>query len=72
MDFKELQDLLRREKSKIIIIENGEPIMVILPYEEYKKQMSETLEEPFQNEPPAPPQDENADQEELTIDDLPL
>ena len=47
--------------------------MVILPYEEYKKQqINGTPPENFENEPLAPLADENGDQEELTIDDLPL
>ena len=67
MDLKELQDLLRREKSKIIIVENGEPLMVILPYEEYKKQNTIIENESSESLP-----EENGDQEELTVDDLPL
>ena len=67
MDLKELQDLLRREKSKLIIVENGEPLMVVLSYEEYKKQADN-----FDNEQVPSLPEESPDPEELTIDDLPL
>ena len=70
MDLKELQDVLRREKSKIIIVENGEPLMVILSYEEYKKQ--QTPVDNFDNEQVPSLPEESPDPEELTIDDLPL
>ncbi len=67
MDLKELQSLVKREKSRVIIIENGEPVLVVLPYEEYKK------EENFENGQALPlKEEENLDQEELTVDDLPL
>lgn len=77
MDLKEIQDLLKGEKGKIIIVENGEPLMVILPYEEYKKKGSGSnaddsgngngngISEPLPEEIPD-------SQSELTIDDLPL
>ena len=63
MDLKEIQAILQNEKGKIIIVENGEPTMVILPYQEYKN----GLEERIVNEVP-----ELKESDELTIDDLPL
>ncbi|MCP6726508.1 MAG: type II toxin-antitoxin system Phd/YefM family antitoxin [Patescibacteria group bacterium] len=63
MDLKDLQDLIKKEGGKVIIVENGEPIFVIVPYEEYRSKhgSKDTVEE---NIP--------ADEDELTIDDLPV
>ncbi len=73
MDLKELQDLLKTEKGKVIIVENGEPLMVILPYQEYKKQNTLESRESINNESALPlAEEENQGAEELTIDDLPL
>jgi len=63
MDLKELQELMDKEKGKVIIVENGKPVMVITPYQEYAKAQEE---EPFDGIEEAEPA------EELTIDDLPL
>ncbi len=67
MDLKELQDLIKKEKGKIIIVEDGEPTMVILSYGEYKNRNNK-------NELAAslPLPEDNGDSEELTVDDLPL
>lgn len=64
MDLKELQNILKREKSRIIFIEDGEPTMVVLPYEQYKNQS--------ENEEIPPLPEESINPEELTLDDLPL
>ena len=65
MDLKELQDLIKKEKAKVIIVENGEPIFVVIPYEEYRSKHSKnTVEEEVNNLP--------NDEDEITIDDLPV
>ena len=38
MDLKELKRILEKDKGKIIIVEDGKPIMVILPYEDFGEQ----------------------------------
>lgn len=38
MDFKLLKQILQKEKSKIVIVEDGKPLMVVLPFEEYLKE----------------------------------
>ncbi len=71
MDLKELQNLIQQEKGKVIIVENGEPIMVILPYQDYKKQ-GKKAEEPLPAAPLPEPLEAQESDDELTIDDLPL
>lgn len=68
MDLKELQAILQKEKGKIIIVENGAPVMVILPYETYKNQVLKSPQE--QREEMVEEQEPESD--ELTLDDLPL
>ena len=68
MDLEELKRILEKDKGKIIIVENGKPIMVILPYENLvAKDSSKDMQEPFEQE-----RGESEDPRELTIDDLPL
>ncbi len=64
MDLKELQDLIKKEGGKLIIVENGEPIFVVVSYEEYRSKHSN-------NKSVEEIQDVPADEDELTIDDLP-
>ena len=61
MELKELQDLIKREGGKVIIIEDGEPLFVVIPYEEYARKQKNT--EVSKEEP---------SEDELTIDDLPV
>lgn len=37
MNLNELKKLIAGDNSKIIIIENGEPLFVVMNFEEYKK-----------------------------------
>ena len=41
MDLEELKRILKKDKGKIIIVENGKPIMIILPYEDQDLQNSQ-------------------------------
>jgi hypothetical protein len=63
MDLEELKGILKRDKGKIIIVEDGKPVMIVLPYTNGEN----SIEEDFMEEEKfgAPPG-------ELTIDDLPL
>lgn len=63
MDLNEIKKLIEDEKGKIIIIENGEPVMVITSFNDYKKNKAKP--EPLPAEP-------NNNNEELKIEDLPF
>ena len=64
MELRELQDLIKREGGKVIIVENGEPIFVVVPYEEYRSKHGS-------NKSAQEVEDLPVDEDELTIDDLP-
>lgn len=57
MDFNELKNLIQQEGGKIIVVENGKPVMVVLSFEDFKARNKKV---------------EPENEEELTIDDLPL
>jgi hypothetical protein len=68
MDFKEIQEILKKEGGKIIIVENDRPQLVVMSFEEYKGKVlggrqGELERAPLPREP---------EEGELTIDDLPL
>ncbi len=59
MNLEEIKQILEKEKGKIVIVENGEPTMVISPFDNKKK-----------NKPNPVPQELTED--ELKIEDLPF
>ncbi len=80
MDLNEIKHIIEKEGGKIIVVENNRPLLVILPYEEYRgrgQSLSPVNRAEFQrNEPRVPAESVSQEQEtaprELTIDDLPL
>ena len=36
MDLNEIKQIIKNEGGKVIVVENGKPIMVIIDFEEYK------------------------------------
>ena len=66
MDLNEIKKLIEEEGKKIIIVENGEPIMVITSFADYTKKKLK----PEKKIDKAVPQE--PDEEELKIDDLPF
>jgi hypothetical protein len=68
MDLEELKNILQKDKGKIIIVENGKPLMVIVPYEALRTE-SPPEESP---DPRASQQELEPEPGELTIDDLPI
>jgi prevent-host-death family protein len=69
MDLQELKRILQKDKGKIIIVENGKPLMVVIPYEDFAGQNNqEEIAEVLGNEEEIGPTGPG----ELTIDDLPL
>ena len=71
MDLKDLKHLIRNGE-RVVIVEDGKPILVVLPFEEYDRQRMNRV--PNGNngngdiENDIPPLAE----EEFTLDDLPL
>ena len=61
MDFNDIKKILGKGNSKLVIVENNKPLFVVVPFAEYitgeKEDNLGEMEE---------------DEEELTIDDLPL
>ena len=64
MDFSELKKIIDSKESKVVIIENGKPVMVVMSYEDYKGKFKG--EEKIEEVPK-----ELAD-EPLKIEDLPF
>ncbi len=63
MDLEEIKKLIEEDGTKLIIVEQGRPVMVITSFEEYKKKKGE----------PAPKKEKPAvSEEELKIEDLPF
>ena len=68
MNLEELKKLINPE-GKVVIIEDGKPVMVILSYEDYKERKKykgeklDSTEKPSENEKSG---------RELTLDDLPF
>ncbi len=70
MDLKDLKHLIRNGE-RVVIVEDGKPTLVVLPFEEYDRQRQGTNQAPNGNgdiENDIPPLAE----EEFTLDDLPL
>ena len=70
MDLEDLKRILKKDKGKIIIVENGKPVMIISPYEDDNESALSKQEEVV--EPLLPDEDMGPAPGELTIDDLPL
>ena len=64
MDLEELKRIVSEDGGKIVVVEQGKPIMVVVSYEEYTRKH-------IQKEP-VPAVSSSPPQEELSIDDLPL
>ena len=69
MDLNELKDIIQREGGKIIIVENGKPQMVVMAFEEWRRQPKSPQE---QAPMPTPPPVDEENLRGITIDDLPL
>ena len=73
MDFEEIKNLIQQEGGKIIVVENGKPVMVVLSFEDFKARNNNIARKAqVAAAAPAPLQEPQNNDEELTIDDLPL
>jgi prevent-host-death family protein len=67
MDLDELKNIIAQDGGKIIVVEQGKPIMVVVSYEEYQRKHARG-EPPHASLVSSP----SPSHEELSIDDLPL
>ena len=73
MDFNELKKIMPSNGERIILVEDGKPIMVLLSFSDYKKKFADLEEEGGQekeNKKENP--SEQGSEGELTLDDLPF
>ena len=72
MDLNEIKNLIEIDGGKFIIVENGKPVMVVIPFEEYKNKLAEKkVSTPVtQKEPRRQPKE--FESEPLKLEDLPL
>lgn len=71
MDIKELKEIIEKEKGKVVIVEDGKPVMVVMKFEDYmNKKENNKAEEivPFSEEE----NHSSGEEEELKIEDLPF
>ena len=66
MDLNEIKKLIEEEGGKIIIVENGEPVMVVTSFADYTKNKTKP-EKKLQK-----PMPKELAEEDLKIDDLPF
>ena len=70
MDLTEIKKLIEEDDGKIIIVENGEPVMVVTSFADYKKGRTKPEQKPKEkNLKPLPVELSN---DELKIEDLPF
>ncbi len=72
MDLNEIKKLIEEDGGKIIIVENDEPVLVIISFDDYKRMKAkpEKAKERVERAPkPLPPE---LNSEELKIEDLPF
>jgi PHD/YefM family antitoxin component YafN of YafNO toxin-antitoxin module len=70
MDLNEIKKLIEIDGGKFIIVENGEPVMVMMSFEEYRKKLNLKEEKPIVKETKELPKE--LEEEELKVEDLPL
>lgn len=79
MNLNEIKDIIEKDGGKIIIVENDKPTMVVMSFDEYKKNPGQKHNPASSNSPSKPEAEQkfmqeirDEEPEELTIDDLPL
>ena len=70
MDLNDIKKLIETEGGKIIIVENGEPVMVVVSFGDWQKNKGKAEVKP-QVKTPKPLPKELAE-DDLKIEDLPL
>ena len=68
MDINDIKQFIPEDGEKIILMENGKPVVVLMSFNTYKKEFKSAKQDRIHN-------DEEVNQErkkELTIEDLPF
>jgi len=68
MNFLEIKKFLKKEGGKVLILEDGEPFLVVMSYQEY--QGLKSINQELDDDEVFPKQKEES--QKLTLDDLPL
>lgn len=71
MDLNELKKIISGDNSKVIIVENGEPVLVVMDFSEYKKTKGQPVEATNGQKISQTPAKELIE-EPLKIEDLPF
>ena len=69
MDFDDIKQLINSNKERVIIVENGKPIVVLISFDEYKKKFKNSEENEIET---IPEEEKENTKKELTIEDLPF
>ena len=80
MDFDEIKKLIKLNRERIIVVENGKPVVVLVSFEEYQKNFRSSEENSNDVEGETPDdqikdrhqEKKEKDKRELTIEDLPF
>jgi len=70
MDFEEIKQLVSQTKDRIILVENGKPVIVVMSFEDYKS--LNNLSNVSKKESKHQVSEDNSEKKELTVDDLPF
>lgn len=65
MDISEIKKLIKSKNDKIVIVEDGKPILVVTPYLSDRKVEARVEREPMM-------ENKAGENQELTLDDLPF
>jgi len=80
MDFDEIKQLIKLNRERVIVVENGKPVVVLISFDDYQKNFrsSEENSNDIERETPdyqikdRPQEKKEKDKRELTIEDLPF
>ncbi|MAF43205.1 MAG: hypothetical protein CMI54_03415 [Parcubacteria group bacterium] len=71
MNLEEIKEIIKADGGKIIIVEDGEPTLVIMSFEDYKAKLKKPSLDPKTEEKNKASKDKKPT-EELTLEDLPV
>ncbi len=66
MDLDEIKQLINSDGERVILVENGRPVLVLLSFEDYKRRFN------FQKEAEKEKIEPKKLESELTLEDLPF